>query len=131
MNSTTTPLAAEFVKAVISAVEEGTKNGVLLMWSWLISLLKEHWLLTGSGLLVILIFTYVKAITTGRWGDFGSVLYKSIFLGTLFIIGLIFGPQVFVSDYFEIVGTIIGGIAFVAAGWVLLMLGFKARTRRW
>jgi hypothetical protein len=127
MNSSTPTLAVELINAFKSALEEGMRNGAIMMWSALISVLKEHWLATGIIVCGLLVITYVKAIATGRWGDFGSVLYRVIFCGILFVVGLLLGPEIFVNDYFDIAAAIIGGLVFGMVGWILLVLGLRRR----
>ncbi len=87
-----------------STIEQGTKQAAEMLWLVVLSLLADHWLLVMSVLFIILITATAKAMF-GRWGLLGSVLYNFFYFGTLFVIGVIWGPQVFVSDYFNFAGT--------------------------
>lgn len=69
-------------------------------WDIFMSTIKEHWLLILSILLGLLIISIIIALM-GRWGFFGSLMYNYLYFGILFIIGLIKGPEVFLSEYFE------------------------------
>lgn len=117
---TTTPLGPEFasqmVTMILNAFQEATVKAHLMLWGILITFLKVHWLGVGEILLGLLLLAFLVFLLTGRWAMLGSVLNRYFFFGTLFLIGLIFGPGVFASDYFEIVWVMIGLIVFVIVG---------------
>lgn len=104
MNSTSTPLGADFPKQVVelllNAIDEGTKQAARMLWNILTIFLSEHWLAVLLVLFVVFIAVTLKAMM-GRWGSLGSFLYNFLYFGILLIIGLIWGPEVFVDDYFN------------------------------
>lgn len=120
MGTTTQPLGADFpaqmVTMFLNTLQEATVKAYLMLWGILITFLKEHWLGVGEILLSLLGVALLVFLLTGRWAMLGSVLNRYFFFGILFIIGLIFGPEVFANDYFEIVWAIVGIIAFVIVG---------------
>jgi hypothetical protein len=104
MTSTSTPIGYDMSKQVIglllNAMDEGAKQTARLFWDIFISILTQHWL--GFTMVIFLTFIAVtfKAML-GSWGALGSFLYNLFYFGTLFIIGLIWGPEVFVNDIFN------------------------------
>ncbi len=117
MGTTTQPLGVDFpaqmVTMMLNAIQEGTINAFKILWGILITFLKAHWVGVGEILLSLLGVALLVFILTGRWAMLGSVLNRYFFFGILFIIGLIFGPEVFASDYFEIIWAVVGIVAFV------------------
>lgn len=101
MGSESTQLIVELIP---NAIEQGTKQAAEMLWSVALSLLADHWLLVMSIFFIILITATAKAMF-GRWGMLGSVLYNLFYFGTLFVIGLVWGPGVFVSDNFNFACT--------------------------
>lgn len=87
-----------------------------MLWDILITFLKAHWVGIGEILLVFLILASLVFLFTGRWAMLGSILNRYFFFGTLFIIGLIFGPQVFANTYFEVVWVVLGLVVFIIIG---------------
>ena len=110
MNSTSTATGTEFTKkmldAFFNAIDEGTKQAYHMLWNALISFLVDHWISVLVLLAVILIIAIIKAVL-GRWGMLGSVLYNYLYFGILFVIGLIWGSDVFASNWLTIAGTVI------------------------
>ena len=106
MNSTTTPFGPDFVKGLIglfsNAFAEGQREAAQILWSILLSFLVQDWLIVILVLLVILFIAWLEAYITRRWKFLGSVLYNYLYFGILFLIGLIFGPNIFASDYFDL-----------------------------
>ncbi|MEN9881169.1 MAG: hypothetical protein RLZZ308_352 [Candidatus Parcubacteria bacterium] len=117
MGSTTQPLGADFpaqmVTMMLNAIQEGTINAAKILWGILITFLKAHWVGVGEILLSFLGVAFLVFLLTGRWAMLGSVLNRYFFFGILFLIGLIFGPEIFANDYFEIIWAVVGLIAFV------------------
>lgn len=110
MNSTSTAIGTDFTKkmidALFNAIDEGTKQAYRMLWNALISFLADHWISVLVLLAVILVIAIVKAVL-GRWGMLGSVLYNYLYFGILFVIGLIWGSDVFASNWLTIAGTVI------------------------
>src|ERR1700739_2425359 len=103
---TTTPFGPDFVKELIpwlmAQIGDATAHAYRIIWDAFITLLWQHWVITIVVLVLILVAATIRAVTTGRWGWLGSVLYNYLYFGTLFVVGLIWGPEIFANDYFEI-----------------------------
>lgn len=129
MTSTTTPLGADFPKQVVelllNAINEGTKQAAQMLWSILTTFLSEHWLAVLLVLFVVFVAVTLKAMM-GRWGSLGSFLYNFFYFGILFIVGLIWGPEVFVDDYFNAAcAVILYPICYVISGMILDKMGVR------
>lgn len=120
MGTTTQPLGPEFASQMITmlfnGIQEGTIKAYQMLWGILITHLKAHWLGVGEILLGFLVLAFLVFLFTGKWAMLGSVLNRYFFFGTLFIVGLIFGPSIYASDYFEIVIAAVGLIVFIVVG---------------
>ena len=127
MAPTSTPLGPDFPKQMIGllfdSVEKGTLMGVRMVWDIVITLLTAHWLAVLLVIFVILVATTLKAMM-GHWGSLGSLLYNILYFGTLLIIGLIWGPDVFADDYFNAAcAVILYPICYWIVGWILRKTG--------
>jgi hypothetical protein len=123
MYSTSAPVDSNFAESIVTmfsdAIGEGTKQAAHILWGILISFLKDHWLAVMIALLIVFIIVTFKAMF-GRWGSLGSFLYNFFYFGTLFIIGLIWGPGVFVNDIFNAVcAVILYPICYLVVGIIL------------
>ncbi len=88
-------------------------------WEYLLLILSNH--LRAILLLIFVLFfaTTMKAMM-GRWGSLGSLLYNFFYFGILFIIGLFWGPEIFINDYFGFAcAVVLYPICYFAAGVVL------------
>jgi len=94
------------VESILKLLEDGLIEGVKLAWSWLLDVLIKDWKFFMTTYFIILFISTLKAMI-GRWGALGSILYNTFYFGTLFILGLIFGPQIFIDDVFKMACTII------------------------
>lgn len=110
MNSTTTQAVPEFIKALIPQIletfDEATRKAYRMLWEIFMSFVVEHWLAILAVLTVVFFIALAQALM-GRWGMLGSILYNYLYFGILFVVGLIKGSDIFVSEYFEIVCAII------------------------
>lgn len=130
MNSTSTPLSQDFPKQVVglflNAIDEGTKQAARMLWGILTTFLSEHWLVVLLLLFVVFVAVTLKAMM-GRWGSLGSFLYNVFYFGILLIVGLIWGPEVFVGDYFKAAcAVILYPVCYFLVGLIL----DKMRVRR-
>ncbi len=130
MTSSTSPFGPEFTKELIdklfNAVGEGTKQAAHILWGALISFLIAHWLAAMIAIFIIFIIATAKAML-GRWGTLGSLIYNFLYFGTLLIIGLIWGPEIFVDDIFNAAcAVILYPICYYTTGFIL----DKFRLRR-
>lgn len=115
----------EMIRAMPGAIDDSIKVWVRLFWDHAISALKEHWLLIVAILIVLFIFAFIKA-KQGWWGALGSYLYNFLYFGILLVVGLMFGPEVFVANWFAIVCTIIlYPICYKIVGIILDKTGVK------
>ena len=127
--STTNPLGNDFPKQVVTmlfnAIDEGTKQGYRMIWSAIKEILVAHWGMVLITLVLILLLAIVEYFVTKRWAMLGSVLYNYLYFGILFLIALIFGSDVFASDWFKIVLFIVYVVCFVAVGKFLRKIGVR------
>src|ERR1700722_16500729 len=128
-SSSTSPLGADFpqqlVQFFLNAIDESTKQAYRMIWNAIEQFLLEHWGFVIIALASIFLFAVLSYFVTGRWAMLGSVLYNYFYFGILFIITLIFGPDVFASDWFKIVLFIIYIVCFVAVGKLLRKVGIR------
>lgn len=129
MNSTSTTPGPNFIKKLIdsfiNAIDEGTRQAYQMLWNALMSFLADHWVSVLMVLAVILIIATIKAVL-GRWGMLGSVLYNYLYFGILFVIGLIWGSDIFVSNWFTVAGTVIlYPICYLTVGVILDKTGLR------
>ncbi|OGZ69166.1 MAG: hypothetical protein A3C50_02020 [Candidatus Staskawiczbacteria bacterium RIFCSPHIGHO2_02_FULL_43_16] len=129
MSSTSTPLGPDFVKDLIpwmlQQFGEATAKAFRMIWDIGIGYLAQHWIAVLIGLFVIFVVALVRAFVTGRWAMLGSVVYNYLYFGTLFIIGSVFGPEVFANDYFKIVLAILYIACFILTGRFLTRIGVR------
>ena len=89
------------------------------------NILAQHWRIVLLGLFVAFIAVTIKALL-GRWGSLGNFLYNFLYLGILFVVGLIFGPEIFVKDLFhEVCTLILYPICFYVTGQILTRTGLR------
>jgi hypothetical protein len=121
--STSTPLGPDFPKQMVDlffkAVEDGTLKAYRMLWDALLTFLSAHVIAVMLVMFIALIFTFLKAMM-GRWGSLGSLLYNIFYFGILFIIGLIWGPEVFANDVFNAAcAVILYPLCYIAVGMIL------------
>jgi hypothetical protein len=131
MSATSTPISLDLPKQIVemllNTIDESTKNAYHMFWDFFMSILIDHWLTVIIVLVLALIIAWVVALS-GRWGMFGTVLYHYLYFGILFLLGLIKGPEVFVSEYFEILCLVIlYPICYFVTGSILDKTGVKRR----
>lgn len=129
MNSTSTPIGPVFSKVVVeqflNGIDEGTKQAARMLWGSLTTFLSEHWLAALLVLFFMFVAVTLKAMM-GRWGSLGSFLYNVFYFGTLFVVGLIWGPEVFVNDIFKAsCAIILYPICYIVTGKVLDRMGVR------
>ena len=125
-----TELPKEVVKLLMETMDKASHEAARMLWSALLTFLGEHWIGVMVASFFILVFATLNA-AIGRWGMLGSVLYNALYFGILFIVGLIFGPDVFVSDVFHAACTVIlYPICYGVTGIILEKTGAKHWGRR-
>lgn len=127
--STSQPTTLDFPKQVVemflNVIDESTRKAYRMIWDGIIQIITEHWgwiILILIGFLVIAIMNY---FVTGRWAMLGSILYNYLYAGFLFLVALVFGPEVFANDWFKIVLFIVYVICFVLVGKILKKVGIR------
>lgn len=131
MNSSTTNVSIDipkqFVEAFLRIIDDGTKQVAHSLWLILLDFLAQHWLAVLLTFIVLMAIAMAHAMM-GRWGMLGSLLYNFLYFSILFIIGLIWGPEVFVSDVFHAACTaILYPLCYVAVGLILDKFGLRRR----
>jgi len=129
MNPTATKFGPEFIEQMIDllfkSAEKGAELAIGLLWSLLMGVLKAYWPIILGAVFILLVIGTAKAMM-GRWGLLGTVLYNSLYGFTLLVIGLIWGPNVFIGDAFDLARTIIiYPVCYFVTGLVLKI--FKGR----
>lgn len=92
--------AKELVTGMLSMYDKVLRGAYHWLWDLFMSIIKEHWVLILIVLSIFLIISIFIALD-GSWGFFGSLMYNYLYFGILFVIGLVKGPEVFLSEYFE------------------------------
>lgn len=129
MSTTTDPLLFPKQVALMfqNSMEQGFKDGAHILWSALMTFLAQHWVLVILGLFVSFVFVTIKA-GLGRWGSLGSFLYNFFYFGILLIVGLIRGPEVFLSNYFDVFTAIIlYPFCYWLSGWLMDKMGVRKK----
>lgn len=110
---------------MIARLGEETAKTFRMFWDIGMNYLAEHWIAVIVGLSLVFIVALVRAFITGRWAMLGSVVYNYLYFGTLFIIGLIFGPELFANDYFKIFLAVLYVTCFILTGRFLQKIGVR------
>ena len=92
--------AKDLISQILEMFDKALRDVYHKFWDIFMSIISEHWGLILIVLFALLILAIIIAIG-GRWGFLGSLLYNYLYFGILFILGLIKGPEVFLSEYFE------------------------------
>ena len=117
----------EIIKGLPGMFENASKEAAILIWSVIKSLLIEWWPWI-LGVLFIFFFLAVTKALFGQWGMLGSLLYNVIYFGILLLIVLIFGPEVFVNDYFNLaMAAMLYPLVYFIVGLVLTKLRVRRR----
>lgn len=129
MNTTSTPFGPDFLKDFVSmalkAVDDGTKMAYRMMWNALINFLIHDWHLVLGILTFFLVIAIIEFLLTGRWAMLGSVLYHYIYYGILFLIGLIFGPEIFTNGWIDLLLFVVYAVSFTWVGVILVRIGIR------
>ena len=128
--ATSTPVfGPDFVKELVPWMIEqfgiATAKAFRMIWDIGMTILAEHWVSTVVFLVAVLVVALIRAFATGRWAMLGSVVYNYLYFGTLFITGLILGPETFANDYFKIFLVILYVVCFIITGHFLRKIGVR------
>lgn len=115
----------QLLDSINASIENDMKQAANILWSAFLSYLAAHWLAIMVVIFIIFAFVTVKAMM-GRWGSLGSFLYNFFYFGILFVIGLIWGPDVFLGDFFKTACTIIlYPVCYLITGYILKKTGVR------
>ncbi|MEI8339493.1 MAG: hypothetical protein WCF94_02400 [bacterium] len=127
MIATSTIFTNDFPKWVVTgffqAFENGNKLACEWLWIILITFLKQNWLIITIIVSIVVIISTLKALS-GYWGTLGSVLYNIFYFGILFVLALIFGPEIFISNWYEpLCAIILYPLCYYIVGKILNSFG--------
>ena len=105
-SSPTNGFAKEVVEIMLKSFEEGSLRAARMIWEILLTFVSAHLLLILLLILAVFAAAFLKAMM-GRWGALGSFLYNFLYFGILFVVGLIWGPEIFVADLFNVACTVL------------------------
>jgi len=121
----TTSTLSVMIDALFKGIETATQQIARILWSALLSFLTAHWFAVLVAIFVIFVVALLKAML-GRWGSLGSFLYNLFYFGILFVIGLIWGSEVFVNNLFNAaVAIILYPICYFITGLILEKTGLR------
>jgi len=103
--------------------EDASLEAASILWGIFLNFLKTNWVYIAGFISVAFVAVTVKAML-GRWGSLGSFLYNFFYFGTLFVLGLIFGPGIFLNDWFNAACAI---ILYPACYWLVGAILVKTR----
>jgi len=113
----------QLLDSINRSMEIETEKTVGMIWAAFLSYLAAHWLAIIVILFIIFVVVTLKAMM-GQWGSLGSFIYNFLYFGTLLIIGLIWGPNVFLGDFFKAACTaLLYPICFFITGYILKKTG--------
>jgi len=113
----------KIIDSMNKAVDDGTRQAAQMLWAALLSYLTAHWLVITIILFVLFVMLTLKAML-GQWGSLGSFIYNVLYFGTLLVIGLIWGPNIFLGDFFKAMCTaILYPICYLITGYILEKIG--------
>ncbi len=129
MSPTTTPaFGPDFVKELIPWIIQqfgiATAEACRMVWDMGMAYLAQHWVGVLVILFAILLYAIFRAVL-GHWWILGSVLYNYFYFGALFVVGLIWGPEIFANDYFKIFLVLLYIACFTLVGKILTKTGLK------
>jgi hypothetical protein len=123
-----TDYAVQMAPWLMKTVSEAEAFDAKLIWDVTVPVLLHYWFVVFIILALVLLYALLFALTTRRWRILGRVLYSYLHLGILFVIGLIWGPAIYVNDYFEIINFLVYAFSFEVVGIIVKKMGL---SRRW
>ena len=121
-------MSPDFIKQMpswlLNTIQEATVKDIKIMWNLAMSYILAHiWIVIGI-LLIVLVYALFRAFM-GYWWVLGSVLYNYLYWGSLLIIGLIFGPEIFAGTYVDIGLFILYVLCYIVVGKILKKIGVR------
>ncbi len=101
----TLDMSKTFVLQILDALEEGEKGGYRMVWKFILDFISQHTLYVITALVVVFLIAFADYRFTGKWRSLGRVLYNYFYFGILFIVTLIFGPEMFANPFMAL-GTL-------------------------
>lgn len=95
----------KFVLQALDALGEGEKGGYRMVWKFILDFISQHTLYVISILVIVFAIAFLDYKFTGKWRSLGRVLYNYFYFGILFIVTLIFGPEMFANPFMAL-GTL-------------------------
>ena len=124
MNSESSILGPEFGTKILQAFSEGQAMVYRSLWDAGMVYLAEHWLIIVLILLALFVIAIIQA-NLGYWGMLGSVSYRLLFIGIFLIIGFIWEPEIFASNYAKVGLALVGIFCYFMVGRMLDWTGLK------
>ena len=124
MNSESSALSPEFGTKILQAISEGQAMAYRSLWDAGMVYLAEHWLVVLMVLIAIFALAIVKA-SFGYWEMLGSISYRFLFIGIFLIIGFIWEPEVFASNYAKVGLALVGIFCYFMVGRMLDWTGLR------
>ncbi len=119
-----TEQATKIISDLPGQILESLIMWIKIFWDLFVEILIKNWLFVLFFTVLILVIAIVKLITMGRWGMLTSILYRIFYFGILFVVILVFGAEIIVTDSFQALAGIIGVIIFEIIGFFIRKLKF-------
>lgn len=127
--NTVTPnndLIKEVTNLFIYAIPNMIAGASRLIWGIIKTSIHDNLVPITIILFLVLFYAILKALM-GNWRLLGSVLYKYLYWGSGLLIAFIWGPEVYVSDYADILLYILYLTCFTIVGIILNKFKFRNR----
>lgn len=118
-------LPKQMVQTLFDSVEKGTIWAYRIIFDSIKKFIAINWKAFVIFLIVVLLIAVSDYLLTRKWRTLGRVLYSYIYWGTIFLIALLFGPEIFANDFVDILLFIIYIISFLFVGKLLKLFGIK------
>lgn len=125
--NTTTPnndLIKEVVNLLINAIPNATVWALQLIWGGIKVFIHDNLFYITGILSFVLLCAILKALL-GNWRLLGSVLYRYLYWGSGLLIALIWGPEIYASDYIDIILYVVYLVCFTIVGIILKKTGLR------
>lgn len=107
---------------------ESIPKGIILayqmIWNFVNSFLLDNWIIVLISLIGVLVYAIFRALM-GHWWVLGSVLYTYFYWGIIWIIGFIWGPEVFAGVYADLGLFALYVFCFILVGIILHKSGVR------
>ena len=114
-----------FADSLIKTFDEASVSAARIIWDTALSFLVHHWFGVVGSLAGLFVFFFVLALV-GQWGSLYSLTYWTLYAVIVLAVGLIFGPEIFVSDWYHLAYLVaIWPLCYLLTGWIWRRLNFK------